>query len=374
MTFIWPELLWCLLAIPLCVAAYLWLLRRRRPAVRYAQLAWIRQAIGPGQSLRRHLPPALMLAAVAAGLIAAARPTATLTLPSDQQTIMLAVDVSLSMRAADVEPNRILAAQEAARAFIGEQPPNVRIGLVAFGGTASLVQAPTTDRDALIEAVNRFQLQRATATGSAIAVALATLFPDDGIDLQSMIFGRGFGSGAGPASGSGSDPRSPILPRAGGSGQSGTGAGAPATSPARVIQPVPPGSNDSAVIILLSDGRRTTGPDPIEVAKLAADRGVRIYTVGFGTLGGARVDFGEWSIYVRLDEETLKTVAQITRGEYFHAATAADLREVYRQLNSRFVLEKRETEISSLFAAAAVLLLACAVVLSLAWFGRPVRA
>jgi Ca-activated chloride channel homolog len=279
---------------------------------------------------------------------------AMLTLPSDQQTVMLAVDVSLSMKAVDVEPTRILAAQDAARAFIGEQPPNVKIGIVAFGGTASLVQPPTTNRDDLIAAVDRFQLQRATATGSALAVALSTLFPDDGIDLQALVFGRDFGG----SQAAGRD-RSAKL-------------GTPPPQPIerRTSRPVPPGSYESAVIILLSDGRRTTGPDPLEIAKMAADRGVRVYTVGFGTIDGARIDFGEWSIFVRLDEETLKAVSAVTKGEYFHAATGADLKQVYQKLNSRYVLEKRQTEVSALFAAAAALLTLLAAALSLIWFNR----
>jgi Ca-activated chloride channel homolog len=356
MSFYWPGMLWLLLLLPVLIAAYLFLLHRKKPAVRFASLGLVKEALGPGQRIKRHVPPLLFLLGIAAALIAVARPSAVLTLPSDQQTIMLAVDVSLSMRAADVEPTRILAAQDAARAFIGEQPPNVRIGIVAFGGTASLVQAPTTNRDELIAAVDRFQLQRATATGSALVVALSTLFPDDGIDLQSMVFGRDFG---GPPA-----MRDPLLR------DRSSKLGAPPPERREQRQPVPPGSYDSAVIILLSDGRRTTGPDPLEVAQMAADRGVRVYTVGFGTVDGARIDFGEWSIYVRLDEETLKGIAQITRGEYFHAATGADLQKVYQQLNSRFVLEQRETEISAVFAAAAALLTLLAGGLSLLWFSR----
>jgi Ca-activated chloride channel homolog len=355
MSFAWPAMLWLLLLLPALIAAYVLLLRRRKAAVRYADLGLVKEALGRGHRFKRHIPPLLLLLGITAAIIASARPSATVTLPSDQQTIMLAVDVSLSMRADDVQPTRILAAQDAARAFIGEQPPNVRIGIVAFGGTASLVQAPTTNRDDLIAAVDRFQLQRATATGSAIAVALATLFPEDGIDLQSMVFGREFGRDSNRG---GAQPPERNLKL-----------GEPSVA-RKAFQPVPPGSFDSAVIILLSDGRRTTGPDPLELAKMAADRGVRVYTVGFGTAEGARIDFGEWSIFVRLDEETLKQIAKITRGEYFHAATGADLKQVYQKLNSRFVLEKRETEISAVFAGIAALFTLLAGGLSMLWFNR----
>jgi Ca-activated chloride channel family protein len=349
MTFLWPQMLWLLLVLPACTLAYLWLLRRRKAAVRYASLALVREAMGPRPGLRRHLPPLLFLLALATALVAIARPSAVVTLPSQFQTIVLAIDVSLSMRANDVLPDRITAAQAAARSFIEDHPPRARIGIVAFGGSAQLVQKPTERSDDLIAAIDRFQLQRGTATGSALVVALATLFPDEGIDVESVVFGRG-GPGA----------REP-------------GRGVPIDRPPRQERerppPVKPGSYANGVIVLLSDGRRTTGPDPIEVARMAADRGVRVFTVGFGTVEGATIGFEGWSAYVRLDEETLKAVAEITRAEYYHAGTASELKKVYEQLNTRFVLERRDTEVTSLFAALAALLAAVAGGLSVAWFG-----
>jgi Ca-activated chloride channel family protein len=347
MDFLWPRMLWLLLVVPLMVATYVWLLGRRKAAVRYASLGLVREALGSRSRLRRHVPPALLLLALIAALLASARPTAVITLPSQYQTIVLAIDVSLSMRANDVMPDRITAAQAAAKAFIADHPPRARIGIVAFGGSAQLVQKPTERTDDLIAAIDRFQLQRGTATGSALVVSLATLFPDEGIDVESVVFGRG-----------GRDANRGVpLDRA----------GRPEVSPPA---PVRPGSYASGVIVLLSDGRRTTGPDPIEVAKMAADRGVRVFTVGFGTLEGATIGFEGWSAYVRLDEEALKAVASITRGEYYHASTATDLKKVYQDLNSRFVLERKDTEVTSLFSAAAALLAALAGVLSIAWFGR----
>jgi Ca-activated chloride channel family protein len=294
------------------------------------------------------VPPALLLLALAAATLAIARPTAMVTLPSQFQTIVLAIDVSLSMRANDVLPDRITAAQVAAKAFIEDHPPRARIGIVSFGGSAQLVQKPTERTDELIAAIDRFQLQRGTATGSALVVALATLFPDDDIDVESVVFGR---PGAGP-------------------GNRGVPIDRPQEPARERPPPVKPGSYPSGVIVLLSDGRRTTGPDPIEVAKMAADRGVRVFTVGFGTVEGATIGFEGWSAYVRLDEETLKAVADITRGEYYHAGTAQDLKKVYQELNTRFVLERKDTEVTSLFTAAAALLAALAGVLSIAWFGR----
>ena len=348
MSFLWPQMLWLLLLLPASVAAYLWLLRRRKAAVRYASLALVREALGPSTSWRRHVPPVLFLGAIAASVLAIARPSAVVTLPSQFQTIVLAIDVSLSMRATDVLPDRITAAQAAAKAFIEDHPPRARIGLVAFGGSAQIVQMPTDRNDELIAAIDRFQLQRGTATGSALVVALATLFPDEDIDVESVVFGRPAGRDGG---------RGVPIDRA--------------TKPERPRPPpVKPGSYPSGVIVLLSDGRRTTGPDPIEVAKMAADRGVRVFTVGFGTVEGTTIGFEGWSAYVRLDEETLRAVADITRGEYYHAGTATDLKKVYQELNTRFVLERKDTEVTSLFSAAAALLVLAAAALSFAWYGR----
>ena len=352
MRFLWPDLLWLLLAIPALVAAYLYALRRKKKtAVRYASLMLVRDAIGPGQAFRRHLPPLLFLLAMVTAILAIARPSATITLPSEYMTLILAVDVSRSMQASDVTPTRITAAQAAVKSFIEELPRNVRMGIVTFAGTASVVQTPTENRDDLTAAINRFQLQRATATGSGLLVSLAQLLPEAGIDLESAVFDSAFSRyGGGAAS----------LDRPRKAEKAAT----------KDFTPVPPGSYTSGAIILLSDGRRTTGPDPIEAAKLAADRGVRVYTVGFGTKEGGMIGDDQWSFYVRLDEETLKAVATITGAEYFYAGTAADLRKVYQNLTLKFGLERKETEISALFSAAAAALVVIAAVLSLLWFHR----
>jgi Ca-activated chloride channel family protein len=218
---------------------------------------------------------------------------------------------------------------------------------VAFGATASLVQPPTRSREDLLAAIDRFELQRGTATGSALYVALQTLFPDSGIDLEELVFKGGLVPNAGKG-------RSLDAPR----------------KPVKEFKPVLPGSYPSGLIILMSDGRRTTGPDPRDAAKWAADRGVRVYTVGFGTEEGGLIGFEGWSAYVRLDEETLKAVADITRAEYFRAGTSEDLKKVYRQLTKQLVLEKKDTEIAFAFAAAAAVLLTAALGLSVLWFGR----
>jgi Ca-activated chloride channel homolog len=353
MKFLWPQMLWWLLLVPVLVGGYvLWLRRRKKGAVRYSSLDLVKAAMGPGERVRRHLPPAILLVSLAAMIVALARPTALVTLPSQQQTIILAIDVSLSMGATDVDPNRMTAAQIAAKSFVEERPPNARIGIVAFGGNAALVQPPTDDKEKLLEAIDRFELQRGTATGSALYVALATLFPDAGIDLESLTFPGGFYGGAGRAR-----RLEPAKPKA----------------EPKPFKPVAPGSNTNSVIILMSDGRRTTGPDPLDAAKIAADRGVRVFTVGFGTAAGGLIGFEGWSVYVRLDEETLKAVADVTRAEYFYAGTSADLRKVYRNLNSKLVLERKNVEITSLITMGAALLVVLALGLSLWWSSRNLR-
>ena len=345
MTFLWPEMLWLLLVVPALVGGYFYLLRRKREAaLRYASLSLVKEAMGAGQRFRRHIPPLLFLLALIAMIVAMARPAAVITLPSQRQTIILAMDVSGSMRAVDVEPNRISAAQAAAKAFVAEQPANVRIGVVAFAATASVVQVPTKNREDIIAAIDRFQLQRGTAIGSGIIVALATIFPDAGIDVSSLIYGR-------------NAPRGMSLDQAG-----------KADKPE--FKPVPPGSYSSAAIILLTDGQRTTGPDSIEAARMAADRGVRVFTVGFGTTSGETIGFEGWSMRVRLDEATLKEIANMTRGQYFYAGTAKDLKKVYESLNSRIYLEKKDMEITALFAAAAATTAVVSALLSLLWFNR----
>ena len=344
MYFQWPEFLWLMLAMPLLVLLYLWLMRRKKKiALRYASLSIVKEAMGPGQTIRRHIPPALFLLAIGAMLLAAARPMAVITLPSNQQTIILAMDVSGSMRATDVQPNRLVAAQNAAKAFLGDLPRHVKVGIVAFAGSAQVAQIPTVNREDLVTAIDRFQLQRATATGNAIVISLATLFPDAGIELESLQTGRDRQRGF-----SLDQEKKEKKP----------------------FTPVAPGSYSSAAIIMLTDGQRTTGVDPLEAAKLAAERGVRVYTVGIGTVDGETIGFEGWSMRVRLDEETLKAIATKTNAEYFYAGSAENLKKVYNTLSSRLTVEKKETEVSGLLALAAAALSLLSAGLSLLWFNR----
>jgi Ca-activated chloride channel family protein len=344
MTLLWPDWLWTLLLLPAVVLLYLRLLaRRKKHSVRLASVAIVRQAMGPGPGWRRHVPPLLLLAALALLLLGSARPVVKLKLPARDQTIILAMDVSGSMRATDVKPNRMVAAQEAAKAFVAGLPRSVRVGVVSFAGTAAVVQAPTVSREDVVAAIDRFQMQRATAIGSGLILSLATLFPDQGIDLSQITGARAM-------------PKSPE-----------ERAKDQARKP---FEPVEPGSYTSAAVILLTDGQRTTGPDPMEAAKMAAERGVKVYTVGIGTKAGETIGFEGWSMRVKLDEETLKAISTATRANYFYAGTAEDLKQVYQGLSSRLVVETKETEVSALFAAAGALLVVLAAGLSVWWFGR----
>ena len=347
MHFLWPQQLWLLLLLPLLVLIYLLLLRRKKKlAVRYASLAIVKEALGRGPGLRRHIPPVLFLLALSAMLLAAARPVATITLPSTQQTIILARDVSGSMRATDVQPNRLVAAQNAAKSFLGDLPRDVKVGIVAFAGSAQVAQLATVNREDLITAIDRFQMQRGTATGNAIVMSLATLFPDDGhIDLQLMQNNRDRMRGTAIDAEKKEKEKKPFTP-------------------------VPPGSYTSAAIIMLTDGQRTTGVDPLEAAKLAAERGIRVYTVGIGTVDGETIGFEGWSMRVRLDEETLKQIANKTSAEYFYAGTAQDLKKVYETLSTRLTVEKKETEVSGLLALLAAALAVLSAGLSVLWFNR----
>jgi len=342
MNFLWPQNLWLMLALPLLPALYLWLLRRPgKPALRVSSVSVVRRALG--RQWRRHIPAALFWLALSVLLLGLARPTARVTLPWSSSTIMLAIDVSLSMRVKDVKPTRMVAAQEAARSFLNELPKNIDVGIVTFAGSAQVAQQATIDRPSLIGAIDAIQMQMGTAIGSAIVLCLAELFPDHGLDLGEMTFGwrrkaRGW------------DEREKARPTP--------------------ITPVPPGSYDSAAIILLSDGRRTTGVDTLQAAKMAVDRGVRVHVVGLGTPDGHLAEGDGMAIYLQLDEPTLREVARMTGGEYYHAGTAEDLRSVYQTLGSRLQTQTRDTELTGLLAMVAAILFVAGAALSVLWFGR----
>jgi len=292
---------------------------------------------------RRHIPPLLTLFALAALIFAIARPQAVILLPSRVETIMLALDNSGSMRATDVKPTRMGAAQAAARAFMEDQPRQMRVGVVGVAAAAAVVQSPTTNREDVAQAIDRLQPQRGTALGSGIIISLATLLPGSGINVEKLISeGQPQAAAAGP-------PKPP--------------------EPKKAV--VPSGSNTASAIVLVTDGQSNTGPDPIKAAEIAAEHGVRVFTVGIGTPEGTTLSADGFSLRVRLDEEQLKKIAAKTSGEYFRAGSAADLKKIYKYIGASMAMEKSQmTEVTALFIALGALLAMLSGLLSMAWYNR----
>lgn len=372
LSFLWPILLWLLAIVPLAALAML-LLRFARSRAHSRYPGMVPQALtqsGVWGFLGRYGPGLIALIGLALLLIAVARPRAMLLMPTAVESVILAIDTSGSMRAADVKPSRIEAAQAAARSFIDGMPSRLRVGVVTISGTAAVTQSPTTERDDLYQAIDSLQLQRGSAIGSGILVSLAELLPGAGIDVQKIL---------NEASGEAPRPGPSGTPLRGAPGQDGTGAPGATTpgarsgtqEPPKASPPAEPGSNRSAAIILLTDGQGNTGPDTLKMAELAAQHGVRIFTVGVGTPEGITLNAQGMSMRVRLDEEALKKIADITLGDYFRANDALDLRRIYKELSSRLTLERRQlTEVTAVFALAGCLLVIVAAAVSLARTGR----
>lgn len=355
MNLLWPGSLLLLLVLPLLVLAYLWSLRRRRFAVRYSSLSLIRAAMPQSSWLRRHLPAVLLLVALASLALALARPVMVVAVPSGQATIILAMDVSRSMCAADIKPSRLAAAEAAAISFVQGQPSSTQIGIVAFAGFAEITQVPTDDQEALRKAIESLTTGRRTAIGSGILKSIDAIAEVD----ESV---------------------------------------APSVTEFSTIEPPPPvarGAYAPDIIVLLTDGASNAGPKPVDAAQQAADRGVRVYTIGFGTAeggapicearlqGGGPLDssaggsprdsnfgggFGGGGGFRRgIDEETLKAVSELTGGKYYAASSADELNEVFANLPTSLILKHETTEISVAFAGLGALLAALAVGLSLRW-------
>ncbi|CAA9236002.1 MAG: Aerotolerance protein BatA [uncultured Chloroflexia bacterium] len=342
MSLLWPGFLLLLGIVPLLIAAYIWSLRRRRVALRYSSLSLIRAAIPPHARLRRHLPFALLLLGLTSMIFALVRPVRMVTVPSGQATIMLAMDVSGSMRQTDIEPSRLRAAQAAAVSFVQRPKRATQIGMVAFAGYAELVQPPTTNREALQIAVESLTMARGTAIGSGILEALDAI-----AEIDPNVAPSETGEEA------------PVEPRP---------------------TPVPQGAYVPHIIVVLTDGVTTTGPQPLEAARQAADRGVRVYTIGFGTQNGSPgfggPQFGGNQQSGRrfrrgIDEPTMKQIAEMTGGEYYAASSAGELVEVFENLPTHVTTKTEVMEISVVFAGVAALLAAVAMVLSLRWHPLP---
>jgi Ca-activated chloride channel family protein len=359
MSLTWPLALLSIFVVPLVLSVYLWKLRRRRKhAVRYSSVALLRSVLPKGSRLRRHLPVALLLTSLALLGFASSRPQITRQVPRGRTSIILALDVSRSMCSTDVAPNRLTVAQAAARTFVQDQPAGTRIGIVVFSGFAQLAVPPTTDRKELLGAIDGLTTAVGTAIGSAILKGL--------------------------------DAIAEVNPNVAPVGD------APPTSVG------PPGANGvvPAIVVLLTVGANTRGIKPLEAVPYAVERGVRVYTIGFGTtqpaamvcsrtqLGGAALgaDGGARGLGgggfrgggaqgggspLVADEATLQAVADQTGGQHYTAQDTGQLKKVFADLPKDVVLQKEHVEISSVFAAIGALLAAAAVAASLRWSPYP---
>ena len=334
MSFIWPPMLLSLLLMPLGVALYLRLQRRRRRlAASYGSLGLVQEAAGRRLGGRRHVPPALFLLGLTLLAVALARPRTVLSLPKVEGTVILAFDVSGSMAADDLKPTRMEAAKAAARAFVQRQPRTVQIGVVAFSDSGFSVQAPTNDQEAVLAAIDRLAPARGTSLANGILASLNTIAAADGRQTPRLY--------------------SNLTP-----------------TPTPTPTPVPKGTYAPAVIVLLTDGENTAPPNPLAAAQVAADRGVRIDTVGIGSAAGATLHVEGFAVRTRLDEATLQQIAQLTDGAYYSAEDEQDLRAIYENLGSRLVSKPELTEVTSMLAGAGLLALLAGGACSLLWFSR----
>jgi Ca-activated chloride channel family protein len=348
MNLLWPGFLLLLALVPLTVVVYVLMLRRRRVGLRYSSLALVRAALPRYSRLRRHLPFALFLLALSSLIVALGRPVRIVTVPSGQATIILALDVSGSMRQMDIQPSRIEAAQAAALSFIRSQKASTQIGIVAFASYAELIQPPTSDQEALQTAVESLTTARGTAVGSGILTSLDAIATIDHNVAPSVA----------------------------------------GTSSANQPAAVPKGAYAPDIIVLLTDGVTNAGPPPLDAAQQAVDRGVRVYTIGFGTANGAG-QFGGGGFFGGgnqqsgggqqypggfrrgIDETTLKQIAHMTGATYYAASSAGELLKVFQNLPTYLIAKHEVMEISVVFAAVGALLVAAAIVLSLRWHPLP---
>jgi Ca-activated chloride channel family protein len=343
MTFASPELLLGLLIVPLALVGYLLVQRRRsRYAVRFTNVDLLANLVPRRAAWRRHVPTALYLAAVAALAIALARPSMVVAVPRDEATVILTMDVSASMRATDVNPSRLAAAQKAASDFVDQLPARFKVGVVAFSTEARLVVAPTTDRTSVHEAFDGLRADGGTALGDAIALSLQAA----GLDAGSAP-----GSGAAPAPSASPDPSSP-------------GSATPRTDGPPLV-----------AMVLLSDGANSTGTlEPQDAADRAAALGVPVYTIALGTADGV-VDVPDrtgtlHSLNVPPDPDTLAAVAETTGGRFFEAPTASDLAQIYENLGSKVGTTDEVQEVTQWFAAAGLALVLAGAGLAAHWFNR----
>lgn len=353
MNFLWPASLLLLIAIPLIVLAYVLIQRRRKKAVvRYSSLSLVREAKPQYSRIKRYLPFALFLLAVGSLVFALARPVSIVSVPVNSTTIMLAMDVSRSMCSTDIQPNRLEAAKSAAISFIQSQKAGTRFGLVAFAGYAELIQTPITDLDTLKGAIESLSTGRRTAIGSGILKSIDAIAEVDPSVMKSTREEAG-----------------DVPP-----------------------EPLPKGAYVPHIIVLLTDGASNAGPQPVDAAQQAADRGIRVYTIGFGTANGGEMPncnprdvgrepsmgggmgmfgggggMGMGQFRRGIDEDTLKRVAALTDGEYYSAESTDELNKAFQNLPTNLIVRSEVTEITFIFAIAGAFLAVLAIALAMIW-------
>ncbi len=317
-----------LLLVPIFVGLYLrGRKHRQRMAAAYGGFGLADQAAGPS-GMRRHLPSILFLVSLTILFAALSRPSATVSLPSVESTVILAFDVSGSMSADDLQPTRMEAAKAAARDFVENQPARVLIGVVAFSDGGFSIQPPTKEREAVLTAIDRLEPERGTSLANGILSALNLIVPETA--------------------------QSP----------------SPALTPTPTPTPLPKGTYQPAVIILFSDGENNMSPDPLDAAKFAEQLGVRVYTIGIGSPAGAVIQVEGFSVHTVLNEALLQQIAETTGGKYYNAQSEEDLRAIYDGIDPQLVIKTEEIEVTSMFAGAGMLLLLIGGAASLLWFGH----
>lgn len=329
MSFLWPAMFLGYLLVPILVGAYVWMLRRpARERVRYPSLDLVARAAAAGGQWRRHIPAAFYLLTLCAVIFTLARPVAPIPVPDNRTVVMLSMDVSRSMMAHDVVPTRLAAAKKAAVEFVRSLPRDAKVGLVSFSSYATLVTPPTDDHDRVLQAINSLNLEFATAIGDGLLEAVYAL-P-----------GR-------------QKPESGVIP------------GAMPALPPEGADRLPP-----ATVVLLSDGQSNRGTPPEDAATVARQLHVKVYTVGLGSPEGTFLELGGRSIFVRLDEETLKQIAEVTGGEYWRVSSSSELSRVYTRLGRSIGWERCPVEVSGLASVVVAALFAGTLAVSLFWMHR----
>jgi Ca-activated chloride channel family protein len=332
MTFIWPWMLLTLLLVPVLIWLYVRLIRRRQQTVNtLGPLGIVQNTSGRDLGRKRHIVPALFLVGFTFLLFALSRPELPVSLPRIEGTVILAFDVSSSMTADDLEPTRIEAAKEAARKFVENQPSTIQLGVVVFGNGGLIVQPPTDIQGDVLAAIDRVSPQGGTSLGQGIYTALNAAAGEP-VGLEQLAFEDGE---------------------------------LPEDAPPLEIE-----DYSSAVIMLLTDGENLGPPEPLEVAQLAADAGVRIYPVGLGSAEGAVIEVDGFNVITQLNEPILQEIASLTNGRYYPATDEESLQEVYENVDLQLTIKGESMEITSFLAGIGALFFLIGGALSMLWFGR----